>query len=83
MDDFQKTNLAYEKIHSMALVYSPIIYPFTLPQIAAAQRQDRVLSEVVQWLTDDIVDFSQLYDEELTDMKDRFDMISIVNDVWF
>ena len=41
----------------------------------------RVLSEVIQWLTDDFVDFSQLYDTELLDMKDRFDMLSIVQDV--
>ena len=70
MDDFQNSDLQYENIHSISLIFSPLTHPFTLQEISAAQRQDRVLSETHQWLTDQAVDFTQLYDAELLDMKD-------------
>ena len=61
MDDFQSSNLQYEDIHSISLVNSPLTHPLTLEEISAAQKQDRILSEINQWLTDQEVDFTQLY----------------------
>ena len=83
MDDFKLSDTQYESIHTLHITPSNMTYPFSLKEMATIQQNDRVCGEVLSWLATEQPDITQLYDEQLQDMNDRFLQLQVINDVLY
>ena len=65
-------NINFNNLLSLSHINSPVILPFSDVQLSAAQALDRVISEALSWIHTGEPDITQLYDEELLDLANKF-----------
>ena len=83
MDDFRKSDLEYEGISALHITQSNFTQPFTPQEISSLQHSDRVCSEAISWIESGQPDTSQLYDEKLLDLFDRYPSLEIIEDILY
>ena len=83
MDDFRKSDLEYEGISALHITQSNFTQPFTPQEISSLQHSDRVCSEAISWIESGQPDTSQLYDEKLLDLFDRYPSLKIIEDILY
>ena len=76
-------HLSLSKIMGLSQIDSNFTHSLTLKQFSNAQKMDRVLSEVGQWIIDKKTDKNQLYDEELMYLAEHYDDIILKDDILY